>query len=40
MWSSDYVNNDLEAVQKVDVERGLPTPRLHMAAKSSGILML
>lgn len=40
MWSSDYVNGDLEAVQKVDVEGDLPTPHLHMTAKSSGILML
>lgn len=35
-----YVNNDLEAVQKVDVELDVPTPHLHMAAKNSGILML
>lgn len=35
-----YVNNDLEAVQKVDVEVDVPTPHLHMAAKNSGILML
>lgn len=40
MWSSDDVSNDLEAVQKVDVEGYLPQCHLHMAAKSTGILML
>lgn len=40
MWSSDYVNNGLEAVQNVGVEGDLPMPQLHTAAKGSGILML
>lgn len=40
MWSSDDVNDYLEAVQKVDVEGDLPQHHLHMAAKSTGILML
>lgn len=40
MWSSDYVNNGLEAVQNVCVEGDLPMPQLHTAAKGSGILML
>lgn len=37
---TNYVNNDLEAVQKVHVEVDVPMPHLHMAAKSSRILIL